>query len=199
MEEQILYKDYVAMIKNRAAYWSRHYQSVANMFARQRGIDSKPYSRIREKTDFAEKVQQDYKELFSVGNLAFCKAKQTYDPNKGKFSTWLYAYLDNHMRNFIWKEEVKQNFLKLNYSVYNNIEEQKTTNSTWFTDFLNSVSKEAKEMISVILNTPNEYADALSSMISNKTQLREHMAARGMKHHTINATIAEIREQLKVE
>lgn len=173
MENQILYADYVDLIRRRAHYWS-HFPAITE-------ID----------------CSQWYEELFSIGNIAFCEAKTSYNPTKASFSTWLYGCLDIKMRNFLSKEKHK-NEIDTRYIQYSNTRETvKKNNPNWFTDFANTLSEEAKEVVDAILNSPAEYMESILDCFSNIQDVKRFLAARGTKQIVVNNTIAEIRERLR--
>ncbi len=175
---EIQYEDYIMMIRDRAHCWNK-ILSRSNLKG------------VREKRNFWE-------ELFSVGNLAFCEAKDTYDPNKGTFSVWLYRYLDNYMRNHLVKSSkicrMEECFEHIDAV---SVQEKRIEKPNFLTEFLSSVSEEAKEIINIALNTPAEYAEFLSHEIMKVADLKRCMAQKGMKQYTINVTVAEIRERLR--
>jgi len=51
----------------------------------------------------------DREDILSAAYLAYTKAKRDYDPNKAKFTTCLYKYIFNEVRNLRFKESRFQN------------------------------------------------------------------------------------------
>lgn len=161
------YERYFPMIKNRADFWVNSLSSPTG------------------------KAQQDYEELFCIGNLTFCEARASYEPTRAAFSTWLYFLLNQNMLEFVVREKNKMEVSLKEYNIVDRI------NTNWLVDFLDSVSKEASEVVSLVLNTPTEYIELLSGEIMKIADIKHCLTQKGWKQYTINVTIAEIRERLR--
>ncbi len=99
----------------------------------------------------------EFKELLSEGNVAYCIAKDSYDENKSKFSTWLWHTVDLHLRAFVQKECQSK---RINQQAYNQHENRGLAHyDSYFFKLFSHFSEEAKQVIEIILNSPNEFLD----------------------------------------
>ena len=53
-----------------------------------------------------EKWPEYSQDLIQAGNEALCKCVDTYDPLKGKFSTYAYKYIKGYQQHFIRNERL---------------------------------------------------------------------------------------------
>lgn len=55
----------------------------------------------------------EFQELFQEAALAYCKAKRTWEPTRGKFTTYLWTCVENHLLLFL-EREGRHNYMRLN-------------------------------------------------------------------------------------
>jgi len=142
----------------------------------------------------------DYDDLVGQGNLAFCLASKTWNPTKSAFSTHLWWTIRDQMG----KIEKKQNpsILHENIDDYENLpnETMPSPDRTFsFRNAINSLSKDAREIIKLILLTPEELCDftlphVTVTITNTKKYLRNN---NNWRWETINTAINEIKLMLK--
>lgn len=115
--------------------------------------------------------------LISEANLIFVECQKDYDLGKSKFGTFLYLQISFHFKNFIRSQDkvAKNKSMSVETCIDSNrasdyICAEKTTPECALMkrESYLSLSKEAKDVIDIILNGPAEIIDALSSPILKK-------------------------------
>ncbi len=96
-------------------------------------------------------------DLIGEANLAFVIARDSYDENKGKPSTWIWNTLVLHLQNYCKKET---RFIPLEIDDNQNQTDEK--HKSKFIDLIDSLSKEAKEVIQTILKSPAEICELVN-------------------------------------
>lgn len=99
---------------------------------------------------YHRKTGIDFEELVSEGNIAFCKAKNSFDYSRDiKFCTYLYVSVKNAMKDFIEKNNHFNNTNKINF-------EFKDTNNEFQIKLFENLSDSGKIMVKTIINPPTE-------------------------------------------
>ncbi len=98
-------------------------------------------------------------DLIAQGNLIFCEAIKTYDPERSKFSTWLWKRLDRELYKYVLsiKKHNKFNINKdpveipcFNFDSY-----------IKYVGIKNDLTDEAHQVLSIIINSPHEIFEAI--------------------------------------
>jgi DNA-directed RNA polymerase sigma subunit (sigma70/sigma32) len=167
-----------------------------------RYLDYKPMV-IRTAKLFNRKTGIDLEELISEGNVEFCKALKEWDSKKGSFSTFLWIKLDRHLNNFCKSRMfngrnkiIPVDDINLIARMDKHLIIEDVANSYMFKDKINKLSKEARLIISMILNPPKEMEEDIQkhplSFLSE--YLRKEL---GWTWSMIRCSFKEIRECLK--
>lgn len=165
---------------------------------------------------------EDFDDMMSVCNEAYCKAILHYQPEKGKFSTILYHYATRALIDEIRKKKTKYEKLeplplkwemlgveapsnerenKYPYMFTEALIDEKQDNERRheFRTQLESLSQEAQEMISLILNSPYELFEGAKSLSPKylRGQVIKMMRDRKWKWNVIYSSIKEIKNAIQ--
>ena len=105
-----------------------------------------------------------FDDLLSEANEGFLHTVSTYNADKACFHTYLHMVVKGRILNFMNKNKKKEVEL-------NELHIAKTPNpeeAFIFNESINSLSKEAKEVVDTILNTPKEMIDLVKKMSSSR-------------------------------
>lgn len=159
---------------------------------------------------------EDFDDMMSICNEAYCKAVLNYQPEKGKFTTLLYHYANRALIDEIRKK--KTNYKKyytfsieyISYCEENDIkgtldsqiiidEKQNNERRYEFRNQLESLSREAREMISLIVNSPYELLEETKSLSPKylRGQVIKMMRDRKWKWNVIYSSIKEIKNAIQ--
>jgi hypothetical protein len=146
----------------------------------------------------------DYDDLLSMAHEIFVDACSKYEHNRGaKFSTYLYMRLNSRFDQLRLKQETKKRkdravpdqYIDLYGSTRYQPERQ-----TRFKQMIASLSTEAVQVVSIVLNTPHELIEMARGVAArkdichvNKTLLSRYLLKRGWKVSDIDRVFAEIR------
>jgi len=123
---------------------------------------------------FSRSTGHDLDDLISQGNLIYCEALRTYDPARSQFSTFLHDQLTKGLHRYTLRQaKHRRPFLEL----------ADTFSSTAATQFrrhlfhhhLAQLSKEAQEVVRVVLSSPLEL---LGQGGPNRRRLRKRVTQR---------------------
>ena len=170
------------------------YNDVANLV----------YGRVRH---WSTVFDMDYDDLLSMAHEVFVDACSKYEDNRGaKFSTYLYMRLNSRFNQLRIKQETRNRkgrampdqYIDLYGSTRYQPERQ-----IRFKQMLASLSAEAVQVVSIVLNTPAELIELARGVASrkdichiNKTLLSKYLRGRGWKVSAIDRVFAEIRAGL---
>jgi len=113
---------------------------------------------------YVKKSRFSFDELLSEAHVAFLHTVDTYNSTKASFHTHLYITISGRLRNFISKETETSLPLDREYKSKIPNPEQECT----FKNLIENLSKEAKEIVDVVLNTPTEMIELIREMSSNR-------------------------------
>jgi hypothetical protein len=114
--------------------------------------------------------------LIAEANLAFAECQGNHNPNKGKFSTLLYHAVESHFKNIVTKQyiqryaEIEINLEDVILSSKFNQEQECILRNT-----LTCLSKEAREITSIVLNAPADLITMLPKPRLSKHQLLKYL------------------------
>lgn len=124
---------------------------------------------------WSKKTNFSFEDLLSEANLIYVTKKDKYDPNKNKFSTFLYTCITNHFKNLVRNKKNKnKNIISIvpieevkSFAPYRHTAKEHNTPETYVTkqSIFNSLSNEAREVVNIIINCPAELFDELTSPV----------------------------------
>ena len=143
----------------------------------------------------------DYNDLVSVGNVAYCTARDGYVDDRGaKFSSFLYTCAKNAMSRFT-KLEYREKCPDLDEAF--NAQVQPNIRALIFHDNVKSLSKEARQVLALLF-IAGEEAFGLTDEIMREHPFKQrkhikHALAKkaGWSGYRIKNTMKEIREFVK--
>lgn len=90
----------------------------------------------------------EWEELFQEAAFAYCKGLKTYNPDKGKITTYMYWFIAGHLKNYLAKELKQIPTESLDSAAYQTVE---------IDNFFDKLSKEAQEIADIVLYTPGKF------------------------------------------
>ena len=150
---------------------------------------------------YANQSRFDFDELLSEANQGFLHAVDTFDPDKGAcFHTWLYHTVTGFLKNFINQKQDND----LEYFDIQAGDNPNPEQNAIFSEMLNSLSKEAKEVVGVVLSCPAEIVELVKTMSSNRqghmhvyrSNIKAFFSNAGWGPTKINQAFSEIKSSL---
>jgi len=133
---------------------------------------------------FHKTTGYDWDDLFQEASLAYYQAIETYDPDKGKLSTYIWKVMKNHLQYFVTYQN------KWNDKTIS-IEDVDIDKPVSRYSLFDSLTREAKDIVDVVLSAPAEF----DSLIPAKARKRVINKLRG-KHWNM-VKIAQGMDELK--
>lgn len=124
----------------------------------------------------------EFSDLVNEAYLAYEKAKENYNPENSKFTTWACHYMSGYLKNFSNEERKQTAHSELN----NNLSYYQTPLS----EILSGLGKEARQVCYMILCTPNIYGGLTKA--KSKKRLKNIFRQRGYSHRKIEAIFNEL-------
>ena len=140
----------------------------------------------------------DLETLIAEANLTFAECQHNYNPKRGKFSTLLYHSVESHFKNLITKRHIQRydgveiNLEDIALSSKYNQEKECILRNT-----INCLSKEAKEITSIVLSAPADLIAMLPKPRLSKHRLTKYLRLRGWKIPAIIKAFNEISKALE--
>ena len=133
----------------------------------------------------------EWDDLMSEANVAYCQTLQSFDAEKGSFSTWLYVNVHNHLTNIV-KHEKKSagGEIDIPTAIANDNPEK----SLLFKEVLLSMREEAQYICRMVYATPIRFCRIPSSYARGK--LKRILRHNGWKHEEIWKRFKEIKTAL---
>ena len=99
---------------------------------------------------FHNSTGEEWDDLFQEASLAYCEALETYDPKKGKITTYMWWCITSHLKNYL-KLQNKQ-------TEHTCSEEEIVIHpSASFKISFENLSKDAQQMAEMVLNEPGKF------------------------------------------
>lgn len=143
------------------------------------------------------KLNLDVDTLVAEACVIFAEILNDFDEKKSKFSTLLYIAINNRFKN-IMKEQrrfknqgISVEYLEELHAPVGNFE-----NDYIFKNLIDSLSEEAKKIISIVFNTPADLLKILPQPMLSLSQLTQYLVNTGWERAVISKSINEIREIL---
>lgn len=114
---------------------------------------------------WASKSGQDFEELIAEGNLIFMTSQENFDPQKSRFSTYLYKSLNQHFGNLIesFASQKRDSRMIADQDIGLVASDSVDPESyAIFRDILSSLSNDSKLIINSVLETPAELVAMMS-------------------------------------
>jgi len=100
-------------------------------------------------------------DLFQEAALAYCEALKSYDPKRGKISTYMWHCIASHLKNYL-KEQEKQN------GHVCSMEDINIARPIYSKACFENLSKDAQEMAEVVLSNPIKYSSVTPELARKK-------------------------------
>lgn len=139
----------------------------------------------------------DLETLIAEANVAFVECQNNYNPQQGKFSTLLWHAIGNKFKNLIaYRYQNRHDGTEVeleNLALSNpSMQEKKCI----FKSTLLSLSKEAQQIISIVLETPVDLLAMIPKPRLSKHQLTKYLRFKGWKIPAIHKAYIEIKDNL---
>jgi hypothetical protein len=162
---------------------TQHYEKFQNL------IHKAAWDRCRKNPGLS------FGELVGEGNLAYCEALQTWNPNKGQFSTHLTWRLRHHLG--------RANSQTIDHDNHTTalddglqVADPKACGGMW--SALENLGAEAREVVGLILGSAGELADfTMGSVKVTQGQIRSSLRSKGWSWRTIESAMTEIKVMLR--
>lgn len=143
---------------------------------------------------FADKHKLDLEEYYGILALALCKAAQSYDPNKGKFSTISYTCMANAVKNHIrLKKKNKITLIYLDADYTDNDSDENLSNVITSDNLQPDIKVEGEQISQILLSMLSDKEKQI--VIDRMNGLSEEQIATkmGCTHQNVHAFIKKIR------
>ena len=112
---------------------------------------------------YVKQSRFDYDELLSEANLGFLHAVETFDKNKSGMHTHCFITVNGRLQKYCAKPERIESDLDELASPTLNPEQ-----NAIFSDLIENLSKEAREVVETILETPKEMIELVKEMSASR-------------------------------
>ena len=146
--------------------------------------------------NFRERFGGDFDELLSQAGEYFMGAYQTYDSNRGAFTTWVYHSVYRRLWNHRRTENKRRQTLTYNSKVME--EAGKTTNGHPF-DWellLKDLTSDAKIVIQLIYDTPDDLEQMRGEGRLGRRLIRSYLRELGWTTRRVTESFGEIKTVL---
>jgi RNA polymerase sigma factor (sigma-70 family) len=129
----------------------------------------------------------DFDDLFQEASLAYLHALRSYDPKRGKITTYMWVCMTSHLKNYL-KEEYKHID-----PVTDSIEDIEPSEHpiTVPVPFWESLSRDTQEIADMILKAPRPFIKANKTQVQRR--VRQVMHQRGWDNRRIRRSIQELK------
>lgn len=166
----------------------------------------KKYEKLIIKQVQKHQHRDSYDELMSTASMGYIKAIDTFDPEKGQFSTHLHwtlrSILDKHKKiNKTQHITIDDPFNELHNNGGHLVDRVTPLNVYTFYEMIDNLSPPSKEIIDIIFSMPvelitsaREFAGGCRIKLSS---IRRYLRKKGWNQKIINNCILEIKEALE--
>ena len=129
----------------------------------------------------------EFDDLLQEAALAYLHALKTYDPKRGKITTYMWVCMTSHLKNYL-KEEYKHID-----PVTDSIEDIEPSEHPIINPvpFWESLSRDAQEITDMILRAPRPFVKVNKSQAQNR--VRQLMCQKGWDNSRIRKSIQELK------
>ena len=137
-------------------------------------------------------------DLISEGNLVFVERLKNFDPEKSKFSTFLYESINARFKNLNKRQHLqKYDGVKVEVDMANKQESgDNIENNCILKNSIEILSKDAKMVVSIVLNAPADLLSMLPKPSLSRFQLTTYLLKLGWKKKEINKSYKEIQNAI---
>ena len=161
-------------------------------------IEYKDYEKVIHTVAHKFKGKLSYETLIAEGNVVFAECLKTYDEDKKTtFQTYLFHCLKNKYIGMLHAQTYLKN-TKVSFDLdENNIMRQMDykENNNFLFKFID-LSNEAREIASLIINTPSDLIRMLPKPYLSKYKIQQYLRSKGWKKKTILKAFNEIKNIL---
>jgi len=112
---------------------------------------------------FSRTTGMEFDDLFQEAYIAYSKAMNTHNPNRGKLSTHVWHCIHTHLKNYINENEKQTGFCVSMES--KNVND---TDDTQQTPFWEKLNQEAIEITNIIFTAPKQFMDEPIKKVEEK-------------------------------
>jgi RNA polymerase sigma factor (sigma-70 family) len=134
---------------------------------------------------FSKRTRVEFDDLLQEANLAYLEAIKTHDPLKSRLSTYVWNCVQNHLTNYI-KQELKHTSVKT--------DEELEIPVVYSESIFDSMTKEAKEVVNIILDSPWELLGISNYRVAVRRKVRDILYNKGWEKKKVK----KVFELLKV-
>lgn len=142
----------------------------------------------------------EVEDLISEGKLAYMKARETWNPKLGKFSTWLMAIFSNRLRDLAKEKKRMAGVIRRGVSL-DNMMCPKATHpmaGQFFLDGLVGLGQEARDVVQMLLDAPAEIVEELGQTPSSRRAgVRDLLVNQGTPTAKAYAILREIKRRIR--
>jgi hypothetical protein len=136
--------------------------------------------------------------LIAEANLAFAECQNNHNPKRGKFSTLLYHAIESHFKNIITKQHIQRyDGVEISMEDIALTSKYNQEKECILRDTISKLSKEAREIISIVFDAPADLIAMLPKPRLNKHRLTKYLRLKGWKIPAILRTFNEIKKALE--
>lgn len=163
--------------------------------------DYKDYQKLIKKISWSwhKATGIEFETLEAEANVAFAECLHIHNPKKGKFSTLLWHAIESRFKNLL-----KHSHQNRYDGIEVELEEMalstpcKQERICIFANLINGLSKEAKEITSIVLEAPADLLQMIPKPKLSKHQLTKYLRLKGWKIPAIAKAFAEIKTKLEI-
>jgi len=133
---------------------------------------------------FSTSTGVEFDDLFQEAALAYLEAMKTFDPNKAKFSTYVWHCVSSHLKNYVKIEKP--------YMQHLSIEEPEVLNKPGLsvTNFFDALSFEAQQIAKIMFERSGFYTFA--KPVEREKKIRQTMIRRGWDEKKIRVGLHDL-------
>jgi len=135
---------------------------------------------------FHNSTGEDWDDLFQEASLAYCEALQSYDPKKGKITTYMWHCISSHLVNYLRKQYHQNGHIEP-------VEDIRTVDQpVESTPLMQSLGEDAKEIANMVLSHSTVF-DSLSPQLAQDNISQVLFHRKGWTLKRIRKVMQELR------
>lgn len=158
----------------------------------------KDYEKLIKKISWSwhKTTGMDLEILIAEANVAFAECQNNHNPEKSKFSTLLYHAVESRFKNLLaYENQSRHNGIEIELEdlAFSSCKQEKRCT---FQDTIANLSREAHQIVNIVLEAPTDLLAMLPKPRLSKHQLTKYLRLKGWKIPAINKAYVEIRNNL---
>lgn len=140
----------------------------------------------------------EWADLVSECYLHWYKVRKKYNPKKGKFSTYIYTALRNHLITYTKEKLEERNLYSedvIDVELFND-KVPDTESRLMFLDGIKQLSQDAKDVCKIIIDNPEKYC-FITSSFKSRGNIRKQLKNMKWDYIRIGNAFSEIRTMLQ--